>query len=173
MAWDPHRRSWVVVRTERISTNQWIVIYLAREILGLPRATGYSADIADHKNHDTLNHGRENLRIVTASQSTMNQRPRRGIKCKFKGVSQQLNGTFHAYIKADDFRVSLPTVKTNIEAGLMYNYVANILFGEFAYLNDIPEDEMPTWERQNELLQMVVTKLNEKGYDVGEWELAA
>ena len=40
------------------------------------------------------------------------------------------------------------------------------MVGEYAYLNIIPEDEMPTVERQWEIYDMICEKLRQKGIEV-------
>ena len=59
-------------------------IYLHRLVLGLSYGDGY---IADHINGNTLDNRKENLRIVTSSQNSMNTRISKDNTSGYKGVS--------------------------------------------------------------------------------------
>lgn len=161
-SWDSSIQSYCVERWERISKSKVLHIRMAREILGLPRASGHNPrDKADHINHDTLDHTRSNLRVVTSSQSGANRRAK-NVGCRFKGVSLRDN-KFSAKISYNHKFVYFPRMRIEIEAGLMFFYAASIFYGDFCYVDPFPENEMPSQERQDELYAMVVTKLTEVG----------
>lgn len=67
--WNTHTKSFYAVRWEA-----GLMIWMHREILGLPRGGSL---YGDHKDHDTLNNARCNLRAVTGSENQWN---RRGVK---------------------------------------------------------------------------------------------
>ena len=161
MAWNSHTKSYYVQRWKKFPNGNRVNVLMAREILGLLPGVGNSGDQADHKNHDTQNHRRYNLRIVTPSQNNVNTR-KKGSQSRFRGVVPHRYG-FWSHISYHGYHIYFPLVKFEAEAGLMYNYAANLLFGEFANLNVIPEDEMPSEERQCELWDMVVAKLTKIG----------
>lgn len=143
-------------------------IYMAREVLNLSRNPGHGNDVADHKNHDTRDNREENLRVATSSQSSMNIR-RYGSSQGFQGIIKNTNGgQYLARICIEDLRVCLHSVPKKVEAALMYNYGADLVFGEYACLNVISDDEMPTLERQWELYDMVIAKLREKNVPFDE-----
>lgn len=83
-------------------------------------------------------------------------------KYRFRCVYPSGSG-FFARIHCNGRNTNLPVVRIEIEAALMCNYAAHLLYGDFAHLNEIPENEMPTTERQWELYDMVTKKLTEKG----------
>lgn len=101
----------------------------------------------DHRNHDTLDYQRENLRLCTKSQNQMNRvvsityagKPK---SSKYKGVTwHKKNRRWIAQIGVDDRRIYLGTFGTELEAALAYNKAALFYFGEFAYLNKIEEEQ--------------------------------
>lgn len=112
-------------------------IYMHREILGLsygdPRR-------GDHKNGDSLDNRRENLRVCTVSQNGANQRKQVRRAGQFKGVSFRSNkNKYRAYIKHGGRAKQLGSFSTAEEAARAYDTAARLLFGEFARLN-FPSD---------------------------------
>jgi hypothetical protein len=147
-------------------------VIMAREVMGLPRGSGRGSDVADHKNHDTRDNTLENLRVATYAQNAANGIVKRTSGHRFKGIGKnKYGGKYRASVSVNGLRGFLPSVPTDIEAGLMYWYADIILHGEFSYNEGFPSDEMPTLERQKELLEMVVEELRKFGVSVGEWEL--
>lgn len=137
-------------------------IPMSREILGLPCGVGYAMGMPDHKNHDTREETVENLRVVSQSQNQMNR-----VKCRsahrFNGYNKSGNKYF-VNVKINGQKIYMPGVFIEVEAALMYNYAANLVYGEYASLNFIHEDEMPSIERQWELYDMVIDRLRLKGF---------
>jgi hypothetical protein len=135
---------------------------MAREILGLLSGAGNGGDKGDHRDlYNTLKNTRDNLRVGNSFQSLANRRNFNNL-CRFKGIQQTGSG-FRARVCYNYQAIEFQTVKTDVEAALMYNYAAYLLHGEFANLNEILEDEMPSYERQVELYDMVFDKLRRKG----------
>jgi len=97
--------------------------------------------VVDHKDHDTLNNYKYNLRICTISENNLNLRPRKNCISKYKGVWKRKDihrkKKWVAEIKYNKKRYHLGSFKTEIEAARAYNCAARIFFGEFAYLNEI------------------------------------
>jgi hypothetical protein len=95
----------------------------------------------DHWNHDGLDNRRENLRVCTKAQNNHNCRKHRWhngeyTSSKYKGVCwNKTEKKWMAYIH----RKTLGYFRTEEEAALAYNAAATRDFGEFAVLNDIPE----------------------------------
>lgn len=114
--WTAARRQngkWHAYRQHRISPGVWRPLTLARQILGL--AYG-DPRWADHKNHDTLDDRRENLRIVTPKQNRENQ-PSRGGSSAFVGVTWDRDrGRWRAQIQIDGRVVNLGRYLTEREA---------------------------------------------------------
>lgn len=88
-----------------------------------------SAPITDHKNMDTLDNRRANLRPCTRSQNMAN-RPGWG---KWpKGVILQPNGRWKAEIRVNGKKLSQGTFDTPEKAHEAYKTAAAQYFGEFA-----------------------------------------
>jgi hypothetical protein len=106
------------------------VIYMHREILGL---VGRSSRVyADHKNRNTLDNRRSNLRMCTQTQNMGNVGPRRGRR--FKGVSRR-GGSWRAYINLQYRQIGLGAYTSEEDAARAYDAAALKYFGEFACLN--------------------------------------
>jgi hypothetical protein len=107
-------------------------ITMSREIMQTP--VGYDCD---HKDHNKLNNQKSNLRNCTRSQNNMNQKLLEGRT--YKGV--HYNGKYiRARIKIDGETIHLGYFATEKEAAIAYNTGALKYFGEFAYLNNIPNE---------------------------------
>lgn len=100
--------------------------------------------VVDHINHDTLDNQRANLRVSTIQENARNQKPQqdREMASPYKGVgwSKRL-GLWVASIVVDKHRVDLGNFFTQREAAAAYNAAALELFGDFAYLNEIPDED--------------------------------
>lgn len=55
--------------------------------------------LVDHKNHDTLDNQRHNLRPASHAQNTYNQRTRRDNNLGMKGISVSVNDTWRVRLK--------------------------------------------------------------------------
>jgi hypothetical protein len=87
----------------------------------------------DHINHDTLDNRRENLRVVTPSQQTCNQRLRRDNTTGVKGVSfVKRAGLYHAYVAIGGKRRFSKYFATLEEAEAAVTDARKRLHGEFA-----------------------------------------
>lgn len=161
--WNVCTSSFYAVRNDK-QNGKRVHVLMARELLGLPRGGGFAGDRADHQNHDTLDNTVSNLRVATPNQNGANRRNGKS-RCRFKGIfpANTVRVGFQTKIVVNQEAVFLPTVEKDVDAAFMYNYAAHLVFGEFAYFNQIPEDEWPSEERQEELWQMVLKKLREVG----------
>lgn len=96
----------------------------------------------DHINRNTLDCRRENLRFVTRAQNSMNKgkNPRlKNASSKYKGVCfDKSRGLWISGVKYNYRRINLGRYKDEVDAAIAYNKKAVELFGEFAYLNEIP-----------------------------------
>lgn len=97
----------------------------------------------DHKNHDTFDNQKHNLRVCTNAE---NQRNRRKLKfhdkpssSKYKGV-RYIGGRsspWNARITLDRKSRDLGKFKSEIDAAHAYNIAASLLFRDFAVLNSL------------------------------------
>lgn len=132
------------------------LFYMHREVLGLP---GDNARKVDHKDGNGLNNTRENLRVATHQQNMANFPLRNDSTSQYKGVSPQSRcGKWRARTGAKG-KIKLGTYPSRHEAALAYNLAARLLYGEFALLNDIPPENLPTPARQAEIEQRVLDAL--------------
>jgi hypothetical protein len=106
-------------------------------------ANAQPGEIIDHVDGDTLNCRRSNLRRVTRGQNAQNRRPnQKPGTSKYKGVFLcRSTGRFRAQIAKNRKRIYLGSFASEEDAARAYNAKAMELFGEFAYLNSVPELE--------------------------------
>ena len=91
--------------------------------------------ITDHKNHNTLDCTRDNLRICTASQNSANRITKR----KYLGISfHKKYKKYSACCKKNGITYGIYSLETEDAAALAYNELALKHHGEFARLNIIP-----------------------------------
>lgn len=99
--------------------------HLSRVILGVD-------DFVDHRDNNSLNNHKYNLRICTKSQNAMNQQ-------WSKGVQAKKNGKFMAYIKKNQKMLNLGTYVDYEEAAWARWYAERVVFKEFARKAEEPE----------------------------------
>jgi hypothetical protein len=86
----------------------------------------------DHKNHNTLDNRRANLRVATKSQNHANTRKLPGTSSRFKGVYfYKRTGKWRAKIRVRGKHISLGYFNSEIDAALAYYEAAREHFGEF------------------------------------------
>ncbi len=109
------------------------VIYMARQIMNAQKG-----DYVDHRNHNTLDNQKYNLRICTHSQNLQNMKIRSGCSSRYKGVDFYKNRKkWRGKIKVGCKYVFLGLFEREDDAALAYNEAADKYFGEFAKLNII------------------------------------
>jgi len=97
----------------------------------------------DHKNDDSLDNQRINLRWATKSQQEFNK-GKQGVKCssKYKGVSwNKYARKWSAYILYNGKRQHLGYFKDEIIAAKVYNNAAKKYYGDSVRLNIIEKEE--------------------------------
>ena len=130
--WCPDRQSFCAARNvRRMIGKGYTTSYLHREILGLQRGDYRTAD---HRNHDTLDNRRKNLRIATNSQQQQNKRTQKNNLLGIKGVSCR-KGRFIARIMVNGKALHLGSRRTAEEAHLLYCEFAKQFHGQFSCLD--------------------------------------
>ena len=91
-------------------------------------------ETVDHKNGDTLDNRRENLRRATKSEQAHNKRKRAGCSSEYIGV-RLIGSKWCGNVMKEGKNYSIGRHKTEDEAALAYNRVAAEVYGENAQLN--------------------------------------
>lgn len=103
-------------------------------------------EVVDHIDHDPLNNQKSNLRIATLRQNSWNAKPHVGIK--YKGVKKFPNGKYKAVLKVNSKTLYFGNYDNDYEAAIRYNQEVIKYRGEFAYLNDISNQDESRTSRQ-------------------------
>lgn len=115
--------------------NKGKTIYLARLIMKAEKGT-----LVDHKNGDTLDNTRENLRLCTKTQNAQNMKPNKNTTSKYKGVCwDKFRQKWRVNIKVNNKQTFLGRFDCENEAAIQYNKYATLYYGEFARLNKVEE----------------------------------
>lgn len=106
-------------------------ISMSRQIVGAE-----PGEKVDHRNHDTLDNQRENLRKCSNSQNQQNRKPYSGRTSAFKGVNwRKENHRWHAQIALNGKKIHVGYFLDEHSAAVAYDVKARELFGEFALTN--------------------------------------
>ena len=100
---------------------------LMHRVIMAPRA----GLVVDHRNHDTLDNRRANMRVCTPTQNRHNSRATKKTS-HFKGVHRTQGGRWGARICVQGVRHNLGDFGSEIEAALAYRAAAEIHHGRFA-----------------------------------------
>lgn len=125
------------------ATINYKKIYLHKFLIDCPKGMQI-----DHKDGNTLNNQKSNLRIATPAQNTRNRPGDKNSTSRFKGVSLRIqkdkrNGKVYlytrwaAYIQVDKKLKRIGAFKKEEDAAIAYNEAAKKYYGEFAKLNVI------------------------------------
>jgi hypothetical protein len=106
-------------------------ILMHRKVMNTPERMD-----CDHRNHNTLDNQKSNLRNVTRSQNMMNQnRARKDNRLGILGVQKHFGG-FRAYIYIDGKQKCFPTRKTIEEAVGDRKRAESDVFGKYGSVNE-------------------------------------
>jgi hypothetical protein len=107
------------------------IVYLHREIMNHPVGL-----LVDHKNSNTLDNRRTNLRLATKAENVHNSRKRANTSSRFIGVyCDKRCGRWTAQIVYQGKTISLGRFDSEIDAAHAYDEAAQKYRGEFARLN--------------------------------------
>ena len=108
--------------------------YMHREILGLKHG---DKRMGDHRDGNTLDNRRANLRIATASQNSWNKRVEGTAESgkQYRGTLRNRRGTWDAVIMFKCKLLYIGRFDTEEHAALAYDQAARKHHGEFAVLN--------------------------------------
>lgn len=113
-------------------------VYLHRYLTDAPKGV-----VVDHRDGDTLNNKKLNLRLCTHVQNVRNSKTAASNTTGYKGVCyDNYTNLWKVNIEANKKRISGGRFKSKNEAAARYNELAEKYFGEFASKNIIkPELE--------------------------------
>jgi hypothetical protein len=127
--WYKSTRSFYAIRGETGADGKWTIVLMHRAILKCgPKEEG------DHKNLNTLDNRKENLRKSTKSQNKANCKKYRCNSSGFKGVYAS-GSRWYSVIRKNRGLVRLGSFDTPEQAAHAYDEAAKKLHGEFARLN--------------------------------------
>lgn len=114
------------------------MVYLHRLIIGAK-----DGENVDHINGDKFDNRKSNLRIVTQAQNLYNSAIRSDNTSGYKGVVYvaDCEAKWEARIHKDGRKITLGRFTDPKDAAIEYNRWAKKLFGEYARLNEIKEDD--------------------------------
>lgn len=136
---DLNKQNWCVAYTnvyravgysKRVNGER-TTIHMSRVIMNAKKG-----EMVDHRNHNTLDNRKNNLRICTNSQNQMNSLPQENGASKYKGVHWRKNRKhWMARIMVSGKEMYIGSFDNEISACHAYDEKAKELFGKFAYLN--------------------------------------
>jgi hypothetical protein len=129
--WRPGTRSFYAKRRielPRTDRRRSYTMYMARQIMGNPPGKD-----VDHRNHDTLDNRRLNLRVATHQENLLNKRPYFRNMSGYKGVCAARN-RWRAEICLNGHRRRLGHFDTPELAHAAYVRAARKYHGEFAFV---------------------------------------
>jgi hypothetical protein len=99
-----------------------------------------NSEIVDHINRNSLDNRRGNLRLATRKTNGQNRAQNRNSRSTYKGVCWFKAGrNWRATISVDGKQYTVGYFDNIRDAVIAYNLAAKEYFGEFAYINPVPE----------------------------------
>ena len=130
-AWCPHTESFYAQRNIPASRHRQRTIIMHREIM-----SASDGEEVDHRNHDTLDNRRSNLRVCTKQQNMLNRGIQRNNTSGFKGVKRHSQcRRWVATVQLNHKRKYLGLFRSPIDAAKAYDDAVLSLHGEFAVTN--------------------------------------
>ncbi len=123
---NPKTNSYYAVRSEKNKVK-----IMSRVIMGEPKDL-----LVDHRDRNTLNNQRNNLRIATRSQNGRNSKKHRNNTLGFIGIFRKKGSKkWKAHISVNGKMIYLGMFCSKLEAAKRYDDEAKKIGGEFANLN--------------------------------------
>jgi hypothetical protein len=130
-----HDGKFYAIRGQMINPADSKIVQLHRLIMDAPKGL-----LVDHRNGDSLDNRRDNLRLATGWQNQCNKRKEKNASSRFKGVAfRKGRKKCVACIKVGGKQLWLGSFDSEIEAAKAYDAAARKHRGEFARLN-FPEE---------------------------------
>lgn len=108
-------------------------IYMNRLVMNTPKGMK-----CDHKNHDTLNNQKDNLRNVTDSQNSMNRKSATSLNKSTGVLGVEMHSTgYRAHITINKRRKYFPVRRSIDEAIQDRRQAEQKYYGEFAFSGDV------------------------------------
>ena len=128
--WCAHR-CYYVEKYYAVRSFKGKTIRMHREILKLS-----VEEACDHRDGNSLNNKKCNLRKATQQQNLQNRKPRKNCSSQYKGVNwDKQHKKWRTRIVHNGQQICLGFSNDEIEAAKMYDKAAKTFFQEFAYLN--------------------------------------
>ena len=119
------------VRFKLVSPKKTTLVSMHREIMN-----ANDERFVDHRNCDSLDNRRSNLRFATRTENVRNRRKQKNTTSQFIGVSfRKSEGKWGSEIRCNGKRIWLGRFKSEIEAAKARDSAAKKYHGEFARLN--------------------------------------
>lgn len=130
--WHLGTSGYVIRIASRGSGSKQYPIFMHREVLGI--GLGFKSD---HRDRNTLNNQRCNLRVASTRQNSGNRKLNANNRLGFKGVGQTTRKTdpYQAIIFDHGVRKHLGYYSFPEDAGHAYDAAARQVFGDFACVN--------------------------------------
>jgi hypothetical protein len=125
-----NKNNFYAVRNSIVAPNETRPVYMHRLIMNPPKGL-----FVDHRNCDSLDNRRSNLRFATPSQNMQNRRKKKNTTSHYRGVWLLKNGKYESQITHKGKRIHLGWFDSEIAAARAYDEAAQKYHGEFARLN--------------------------------------
>ncbi|MGA2679434.1 MAG: AP2 domain-containing protein [Sedimentisphaerales bacterium] len=126
-----------VVRYKFVEPYKTIMVSMHREIMN-----ANDERLIDHKNCNSLDNRKNNLRFATRAENTQNRRKKKSTSSRFIGVDfYKRDSNWQCRITNDGKRILIGRFDSEIAAARAYDEAAKKYYGEFARLNFPPESE--------------------------------
>ncbi len=109
------------------------IIYLHRQLMSPPPGL-----VVDHRNCDSLDNRRANLRVVTQAVNMRNRRKRKNTSSRFIGVHfDKQRNKWSVHIRYNGKKIWLGRFDDETAAACVYDAAAKKYFGEIVRLNNV------------------------------------